>query len=177
MKNRKRKYIVAGCKPWSKEVFNKKISKYPGEWHFISIEEDLNEKKINKINPEYIFFLHWSFKVSEDIIKNYNCVCFHMTDVPYGRGGSPLQNLIIRGYKKTKLTALKMTESFDAGPVYLKRPLSLIGRAEEIYLKANYLASKMILDIINKKIIPKKQKGKLYVILHLAGVSEDAAQL
>ncbi len=26
----------------------------------------------------------------------FECVCFHMTDVPYGRGGSPLQNLIIR---------------------------------------------------------------------------------
>jgi hypothetical protein len=57
-----------------------------------------------------------------------------MTDVPFGRGGSPLQNLIVRGRRETKLTALRMSREFDAGPVYMKEPLSLEGGAEEIYL-------------------------------------------
>jgi len=55
-----------------------------------------------------------------------------MTYMPYGRGGSPLQNLIVRGYRHTKLTALRMVEEFDAGPVYLKEDLCLEGNAEEI---------------------------------------------
>ncbi len=37
----------------------------------------------------------------------------HMTDVPYGRGGSPLQNLIARGHTSTKLTAMRMTAEVD----------------------------------------------------------------
>ena len=41
-----------------------------------------------------------------------------MTDVPYGRGGSPLQNLIVRGYSEIKLTVLQMVKAFDAGLVY-----------------------------------------------------------
>lgn len=65
--------------------------------------------------------------VPEAVLIAAECVCFHMTDVPYGRGGSPLQNLIVRKHKKTKLTALKMTEEIDAGPVYCKRELSLDG--------------------------------------------------
>ena len=55
-----------------------------------------------------------------------------MTDLPYGRGGSPLQNLIIRGHRDTQLTALKCEENVDEGPVYAKTPLSLSGSAEEI---------------------------------------------
>ena len=30
-----------------------------------------------------------------------------MTDLPYGRGGSPLQNLIIRGFESTKISAIE----------------------------------------------------------------------
>lgn len=63
-----------------------------------------------------------------------------MTDVPYGRGGSPLQNLILAGHADTQLTALKMVEEMDAGPVYAKRPLSLEGKAQDIYEKAGELS-------------------------------------
>ena len=162
-KDGKIKYLVLSSKPWNKDIFEKKISKHPGEWYFISEPKNLTEKKIKEIKPRYIFFLHWSWKVPERIVYNYECVCFHMTDVPYGRGGTPLQNLIIRGHKKTKLTALKMTENFDAGPVYLKSSLSLDGRAEDIYFRASSLASDMILKIIKKNFKPKPQRGKVVI--------------
>lgn len=32
---------------------------------------------------------------------------FHMTNFPYGRGGSPLQNLMKRGHHTTTITALR----------------------------------------------------------------------
>ncbi len=166
MKNKKaqdRVYILAGYTPWSKDVFNKRIVKYPGRWYLISEPSELTESSLKRINPQYIFFLHWSWKVPKNIIENYKCVCFHMTDVPYGRGGTPLQNLIIRGHRATKLTALKMGEEFDAGPVYLKRPLSLEGRAEEVYIRASNLSAEMILNIIKNNPTPKKQKGRVVV--------------
>lgn len=83
-----------------------------------------------------------------------------MTDVPYGRGGSPLQNLIIRGHRQTRLTALRMVQDFDAGPVYLKRDLSLEGSGEEIYIRASYLSADMIRYIIEAQPEPVSQKGK-----------------
>ena len=159
----KTKYVVVGCKPWSKSVFDNKISKYPGEWFFIKRQKNLTEKKLKEISPKYVFFLHWSWKVPEKIIKNYKCICFHMTDVPYGRGGTPLQNLIIRGHEKTKLTALKMVKDFDAGPVYLKKPMSLAGRAQDVYYRASQLAAQMISKIIKEELIPKPQKGKVVI--------------
>lgn len=156
-------FIVVGSKTWNKEVFNAIISRYPGEWHFIADPKDLTMERISKIHPRSLFFLHWSLKIPQEIIDAYECVNFHETDVPYGRGGSPVQNLITRGHKETKLSALRMTNEFDAGPVYLKKSLSLFGGAEEIFIRASELAAKMILEIITKNLKPKKQEGKVVV--------------
>ncbi len=161
--NDETKYIVVGRTVWSQKIFNETISKYSGKWHLIQEKEKLILTAIKQINPRYIFFLHWSWKVPEEIINNYECVCFHMTDVPYGRGGSPLQNLIIRGHQQTKLTALQMTEEFDAGAVYLKEDLCLSGNAEEIYIRATYLSAQMIKRIIEEEPKPIPQTGEVVI--------------
>jgi len=44
-----------------------------------------------------------------------------MTDLPFGRGGSPLQNLIERGIKKTKISAIKVDGGIDTGDIFFKR--------------------------------------------------------
>ena len=124
---------------------------------------ELTAGLVTRLKPRFIFFLHWSWKVPAEIIGRQECVCFHMTDVPYGRGGSPLQNLIVRGHRATKLTALRMTETFDAGPVYLKRPLSLEGSAEEILIRASELSAEMIVTIIDRRPIPRDQSGPVTV--------------
>lgn len=153
-------YMVAGCRPWNARLFDQVISKYPGKWHFIARQEQLTLETMRALNPRFVFFIHWSWKVPDEILKAYECVCFHMTDVPYGRGGSPLQNLILRGHKNTKLTALRMTAELDAGPVYLKEDLSIEGgSAEEIYIRASNKAAEIILRIISEKIEPVPQSG------------------
>jgi methionyl-tRNA formyltransferase len=83
-----------------------------------------------------------------------------MTDVPYGRGGSPLQNLILRGHKSTVVSALRMIEELDAGPVYAKLPLSLDGSAEEIYGRAADLVYDLISEIVLRNPTPVAQAGE-----------------
>ena len=156
-------YVVAATKPWDRRVFEERISKYPGEWFFVDDPERLTVSWVESLGPRYIFFLSWSWRVPEELVNAYECVCFHMTDVPYGRGGSPLQNLIIRGHRRTKLTALRMLSNFDAGPVYLKEDLSLEGLAEEIYIRASIMAAAMILTIIQEEIKPFPQTGETTV--------------
>ena len=90
-----------------------------------------------------------------------------MTDLPYGRGGSPLQNLILAGKKTTQITAFKMTDKIDAGPIYLKKKLKLNGRAVEIFNNAKIITLKMIKEISAKKIIPKKQKPSKIIFKRL----------
>lgn len=156
-------YIVAGAKSWNRRIISEVLFNYPGRWIFCSTQEQLIFDPLISLNPRYIFFLHWSWIVPEEIIEKYECICFHMTDVPYGRGGSPLQNLIQRGHRQTKLTALRMVRDLDAGPVYMKRDLCLEGNAEEIYMRATYLSADMIKDIIQTEPVAVPQSGDAVV--------------
>jgi methionyl-tRNA formyltransferase len=151
--------IICGKQSWSMKAFNNMRLNSSNTWHFISTEQELDLTQIQAIDPRYIFFLHWSWRVPDEIINQYECVCFHMTDVPYGRGGSPLQNLIMRGHQTTKLTALRMTQEFDAGPVYMKEDLSLGGSAEEVYIRATQLSLSMIERIVTVELMPVPQTG------------------
>ena len=151
-------YIVAATKPWSIDAYENFCGDLPN-WFLITKKEELTLDLIDKINPRYIFFPHWNWIVPKDILDKYESVCFHMTDVPYGRGGSPLQNLIVRGHKETQLTALKMSEHLDAGPVYLKEPLSLHGSAQDIFYRAAFKIMELIEKISINTPVPEKQKG------------------
>src|SRR5271166_2357595 len=159
-KRAKRSYIVLGCKPWSRRVFDRTLRRLAGSWHYIDSPTDLSLEAVERLAPRYLFFLHWSWKVPQDLVDRFECVCFHMTDVPFGRGGSPLQNLIVRGHRETTLTALRMSQKFDAGPVYIKEPLSLEGGAKEIYLRAGSLSARMIQRIVQEEMTPVAQAGK-----------------
>ena len=56
-----------------------------------------------------------------------------------------------------------MVDEVDAGPVYLKRPLSLEGRAEEIYERTADLVYDMISEIIADEPVPVPQSGEAVV--------------
>jgi methionyl-tRNA formyltransferase len=152
-------YIVASSKPWNEPNFNVLKSEIEADWRWVSTQEQLFQA-LHTCTPRYIFFLHWNWFVTDDIWKNHECVCFHMTDVPYGRGGSPLQNLIVAGHKETKLSALRMVEEMDAGPVYTKTPLSLEGRAESIYIRAGELSFDLIRWFVANEPTPVPQQGE-----------------
>lgn len=127
----------------------------------ITAREELNQVNLQALAPAWIFFPHWSWIVPKNIHDNYECVIFHMTDLPYGRGGSPLQNLIVRGHKKTKLTALKCVAGLDAGPVYRKVGLGLEGTAEEILQRTAVLMEEIIIDIVENNPVPTPQVGEV----------------
>jgi methionyl-tRNA formyltransferase len=86
-----------------------------------------------------------------------------MTDLPFGRGGSPLQNLISRGIYSTKISALKVNKGIDTGDIYIKKDLDLNGSATEIFRRGNLIIMEMIIFILENKIKPTPQKGKVTV--------------
>jgi methionyl-tRNA formyltransferase len=159
--NKAMNYIVVTIKEWNLDVYEKHISKLKGNWSLITDKQDLTLKNIKKINPKYIFFTHWSWMVPKEITNNYDCVCMHMTDLPYGRGGSPLQNLIIKGHKITKITALKMTQELDAGDIYHKVSLDLLGTAHEIFIDSANKTYELIKFIVENNPIPQPQEGEI----------------
>ena len=152
--------LIVSEKSWNKELVSYLQSTMPQyAFYLISQKEDFTVERIGSISPVKIFIPHWSYIIPSAIFERYECIVFHMTDLPYGRGGSPLQNLIVRGLTATKLSALRVEVGLDTGPVYLKMDLSLSGTAEEIFVRVNKLVGKMIVEIIQNNLQPVPQEG------------------
>lgn len=152
--------IIVSNKEWHRKYVKEIATRTNKDVIYIDNKACITHDYLNKLQPEWVFFPHWSYIIPAEVYENMNCVIFHMTDLPFGRGGSPLQNLIARGIYETKLSALKCTAQLDAGDIYIKQPLSLWGTAEEIYLRAAELTKEMIIQIVKEKPQLHKQQGE-----------------
>ena len=159
MKNR---FIILSEKKWHEDLFNQLKNEFnENEWLLINKKADFNLHLLNKFKPDKIFIPHWSYIIPEEIFNSFECIVFHMTDLPFGRGGSPLQNLIVRGFKSTKISAIKVQTGIDTGDVYLKKSLDISGSAQEIFQKSAVIIEEMIKEIIIEKSIPSPQIGEI----------------
>ncbi len=131
--------------------------------YFYSKKSKLNLKNLSKLNPDIVFFPYWHWKVEEKIFQKYLCIGFHTSPLPYGRGGSPVQNQIIRGVYKSQICALKFNEKIDGGPIYLRKKILFKGTANEIFLNIFKNINLMIKSIVFKTPKPKEQKGKITI--------------
>tara|TARA_B100000963_G_C22577579_1_gene649237 strand:- start:118 stop:780 length:663 start_codon:yes stop_codon:yes gene_type:complete len=118
-----------------------------------------SKELIDGINPDWVFFFHWSNIVPKEIHKKYKCVVLHVGNLPKGRGGSPIQNQILDGITNTKVNAIKMEESVDGGDVYHSIPISLQGNITDIWFSLAETSYKLINYCINNNPIPIPQKG------------------
>ena len=157
--------IIATIKEWNisnyfklKETLNSKYN-----FHLITQEDELTFENIAQINPKYIFFPHWSQKIDKEIYENFESIIFHETDLPFGRGGSPIQNLIINKHYKTKISAIECSEILDSGDIYLQEDYDLTYKsAQEIFENISEIVfQKMIPLILEKKFVKYKQKGEV----------------
>ena len=152
-------YLFCAYRPWAIELY-KKLSKKYNDFVLISNKDKLTINFVQKLNPKAIFLPDWSWYVPKSIIDNYKCICFHEANLPKFKGGSPIQNQIIRGITKTKSTAFIMNDKLDAGDILLQKDLSLEGSLDEIFKRIIENDYHMIIKIRSGKIVKKKQKGK-----------------
>jgi len=152
-------YVFCAYRDYSLEIYKKIKIRYKN-FILITNTKQLSLKNIQKINPKYIFFPDWSWIVPNEIINNYDCICFHESNLPKFRGGSPIQNQIIRGVRKTKTTAFLMDEHLDHGDILIQRNLSLEGTLNDIFSRMIKNDFEMIVKIIQGKFKKRKQSGK-----------------
>ena len=153
------KCVIACSKRW----FINYQHKFVSHKNFIIItdKKKINLKNLKKINPKYIFFPHWSHIIKKEIYNNFFCIGFHSSDLPYGRGGSPIQNQIIRKMKSTKLTSIIIDGYIVSGYWRLKTSLKLSGSIEDIFRDLSKIIKNQIVKILKNKIKLKKQNGKI----------------
>lgn len=170
-------YILASPKSWHDSLFRSLREKIPGNWVRIIEKQSLTKSYLGQLNPDWVFIPHWSHIISKDVYSNYRCIVFHMTDLPFGRGGSPLQNLIIRSYETTVVSAIRVSKGIDEGPLYLKKPLSLCGTAEEIFIRSAKVIGEMIEEIVENNPEPVSQSGEPVVFTRRKPTESKIAEL
>lgn len=125
--------------------------------------------------------VHWRWRIPEDALETWRWVGFHTSPLPHGRGGSPIQNQIIRGEYNSEVCAFRMTSEMDAGEIFSRRPVSLKdGNIEEMMGRIADLVADMACEIILEHPQPVPQSGEVSVFprrtpsesyLDLAGLS------
>ena len=151
--------IILSEKEWHANMATDMQQLCGGKWTRIDNKKDFNIEKLRKLAPDRIFIPHWSYIIIPEIYQEFECIIFHMTDLPYGRGGTPLQNLIVRGHTTTKISAIRCQDGIDTGPLYMKSPLSLHGTAREIFVRAAAIIQSMIYYVVSENPEPVSQEG------------------
>ena len=151
------KILCVGYRDWAIKIYTNLVKKRKDKI-FLHYTKSYLEKKILKIDPDIILFYGWSWIIKEKVFKNYNCFMLHPSALPKYRGGSPIQNQIIRGEKISAVTIFKINEIIDGGDIYFQKKISLIGSLNKIFEKIVIEGTKGTLKILDtKKIKIKKQ--------------------
>ncbi len=100
------------------EELSKKLGDIPIYYHHSEIKDAY----------EILFILSYHNKIDEKSLKknSYNLVV-HESDLPQGKGWSPLFWQILDGQNEVTVSMIEATDEIDSGPIYLQKTLTLSG--------------------------------------------------
>ena len=146
-----KKVLCVGYRKWALSIYSKIAKSYKdGEVRVIKSYDEYSNSFIRKYNPDFILFYGWSWMVDKDIIGNYKCIMLHPSKLPKYRGGSPIQNQIIRGVKDSAVTLFIMNEEMDAGNVVFQESMSLSGSIDDIFNRIEGLGYKGTMQFLDE---------------------------
>ena len=124
---------------------------------------DDSYQELLSLQPDWVFFFHWSERVPKEIYKNNKCAIIHTGNLPKGRGGTPIQNQILDGIIESKVNIITMEEELDSGKVYCSLPITLQGSITDIWLSISERAHKLIKKCVQDNPDPKSQMGEVQI--------------
>jgi methionyl-tRNA formyltransferase len=156
-----RSFLLASSKSWfSLKDLPASCSEH--NWVEIGQPAELTPEFVAAVNPEFIFFPHWNARIPSEILEHWDCVVFPTAPLPFGRGGSPIQNLIERGFSSSPVHALRAVEEMDAGPILTTRQVDLSGSLGEIFSRLGVLVGDMIAELLESPIVAREQEGSVF---------------
>jgi methionyl-tRNA formyltransferase len=141
--------VCCGYRAWALEIFAG-IAHLAHEFTVVRLEEDATAAALAALRPDIILFYGWSRIIERDVLQLAPCICLHPSRLPQFRGGSPLQNQIIRGITDSAVTLFRMTEKLDQGDIVLQRPLSLAGHLDEIFERMTEVSIAMTIEMLSQ---------------------------
>jgi methionyl-tRNA formyltransferase len=146
-----------GYRAWALNIYDRIAKDARHTFLMIRDKGQFVEELIKEFCPELVLFYGWSWVVSEDIFRDYTCLMLHPSPLPLYRGGSPIQNQIIAGEKKSKVTIFIMNGELDAGDIVAQDDLRLDGSLDEIFTRIEESGVRLTQDILNNGMVPMPQ--------------------
>ena len=163
--------LVPNLKP-DNSINLEKVAKKLGSNFFQVKNINSNDviKKIDKINPDFIFS-SWPKIIEKKIIKipKFGVLASHPTHLPFNRGRHPIQWQIVSGLKTSSLSFYMMDAGIDTGDIIMRLPYEIkpSETIENINIKIANLgvnsAKKLITLILKNKTSKQKQIDSNYL--------------
>lgn len=146
-----------GYRDWAIQIYKKLSCTLDHEFLLIQSEEEYKDQTIRDYQPDLVLFYGWSRIVRREIVKQFTCLMLHPSRLPEYRGGSPIQNQIIRGVEESAVTILVMDEGIDTGPIVAQAALSLLGSIDDIFDRISKIGYELTCKLIKEGLRPVEQ--------------------
>ena len=137
------------------DMLEKSLLEY--DFKIIRDRGSYSDKVIGEFKPDIILWYGWSWIIPQNIVENYDCICLHPSPLPKYRGGSPIQNQIIKNEKMSAVTIFKMNSGIDSGDIIRQLPMSLDGKIEDIFGRMTELGFSATCDFLKNGFDLEKQ--------------------
>ena len=156
-----KKILCVTYRDWACNIYDALQEVMPNiNFKIIRTKEDYDESIIDKYDPDIILWYGWSWIVPEKIINKYTSLCLHPSPLPQFRGGSPIQNQIIRNIKISAVSIFKMDNGMDSGDIIDQVPLSLLGDIPAIFTRMTDIGFTSTYKILTQ--LERGEQLKLY---------------
>lgn len=117
-----------------------------------------------EIKPgDLMIILSWEKIIKKEVLDLHkNNIVVHASNLPKGKGMSPLTWQVLEGKNNIPITMFEVVEEMDAGDVYLKSEVIFEGHEliDEMREKLGRKINEMILRFIKKDLKAQKQTGE-----------------
>ena len=145
------KIACVGYRAWAIDIYQNLKGELPEHEFLLQLSEpDFCELDIAAFKPDLLLFYGWSKIIPNNLVTKYNCLMLHPSPLPKYRGGSPLQNQIIRGETKSAVTIFLMDEGIDTGPIAKQKELDLSGTLIDIFERISVIGLQLTLEIVSE---------------------------
>jgi len=154
-------YLLDNTNDWIKKYIKKSPLLKKNKKFYCKIFTNYKDIK----NHDIVFILGYT-KILGPIFlkKNRLNLVVHASDLPRGKGFSPIQWQILENKKRITFCLFKAEKKLDSGEIYEKHSLLLKGT--ELYDEIRYIQAQATIKIISSflkkypKLISRKQKGQ-----------------
>lgn len=116
--------IISDQDSWINEYLNNFIKRLSELGHNVNHYFAFDENN----SYDIVFLLSYSKIIKKDLLKlNKNNLVVHESDLPLGKGWSPLTWQILEGKSSCFITLFEADEKVDAGKIYLKELMKFTG--------------------------------------------------